>query len=63
MRNATVAGAGYRLPGTGFTPTLAQWRNLAARARMNGGEVFVQVQGRDSAQRRTESALLRVVIE
>ncbi len=63
MRNATVAGAGYRLQGTGFTPTLAQWRSLAARARTNGGEVFVQVQGRDSAQRRTESALLRVVIE
>ncbi len=63
MRNATVVGAGYRLQAAAFTPTLAQWGNLAARARQNGGEIFVQVQGRDSAQRRTESPLLRVVIE
>jgi subtilisin family serine protease len=63
LRNATTAGSGYRLTSAGLTPTLAQWRDLAARARGNGGVVYVQVQGRDGAQRRTESSPLRLVIE
>jgi len=63
LRNATVVGAGYRLAATGFTPTLARWRDLAARARGAGGVVYVHVQGRDRAQRRTESPPLRLVIE
>ena len=63
LRNATVAGAGFRLAAAGFTPTLAQWRDLAARAAANGGVVYLQVQGRDRAMRRTESLPLRLVLE
>ena len=63
LRNAGVAGAGYRLAADGFTPTAAQWRDLAARARTHGGVVYVQVLGRDLAHRRTESPPLRLVIE
>jgi hypothetical protein len=63
LYNATLAGAGYRLGSHGFTPTLAQWRDLAARARANGGVVYLQVQGRDRAQRRTPSPSLRLVVD
>ncbi|MCU0222603.1 MAG: S8 family serine peptidase [Acidobacteria bacterium] len=63
LRNATLAGAGYRLGAGGFTPTGAQWRDLAARARANGGTIFLQVQGKDAAQRRTDGPPLRLVVE
>jgi hypothetical protein len=63
LRNATVAGASYRLGPGGFTLTRAQWRDLAARARANGGTIYVQVQGKDGAQRRTDGTPRRFVVE